>query len=121
MLMRPYNVRLFEKKFVTLQCNYLNYSSPKHYNIMTQEKLHLCEVTLQDMYALLKRARELALDMAEQLNSEGYTARDYMVTSAYMSECTSMTLFNCAGALGIDLAQWAADFNKGYDKVKEGK
>lgn len=87
---------------------------------MTQEKLHICEVTLQDMYALLKRARELALDMAEQLNSEGYTARDYMVTSAYMSECTSMTLFNCAGALGIDLVTWAADFNKGYDKVKEG-
>ena len=88
---------------------------------MTQEQLHICEVTLQDMYALLKRARELALDMAEQLNGNNNTARDYMVTTAYMSECTSMALFNCSGALHLDLASWAAELNKGYDKVKEGK
>lgn len=88
---------------------------------MTQEKKHLCEVTLQDMYALLKRSKELAREMAKQLDGENDTARDYMVTSAYMSECTSFTLFNCAGALGINLAYWAADFDNGYNKVKEGK
>lgn len=88
---------------------------------MTQEKLHICEVTLQDMYALLKRARELAYDMAEQLDGENNTACDYMTITSYMSESATMPLFNCAGALGLDLATWAADFNKGYDKVKEGK
>lgn len=88
---------------------------------MTQEKSHLCEVTLQDMYALLKRSQELARDMAKQLDGDNNTARDYMTITAYMSECTSMTLFNCAGALGVDLVTWAAEFKKGYDKVKEDK
>lgn len=88
---------------------------------MTQEQLHIYEVTLQDMYALLKRTRELALDIAEQLNGDNNTACDYMKIAAYISECSSMTLFNCAGALGVNLVAWAADFNKGYDKVKEVK
>lgn len=88
---------------------------------MTQEKLHICEVTLQDMYALLKRSKELALDMAEQLHGDNNTACDYMKIASYMSECSSITLFNCAGALGVDLVTWAGDFNKGYDKAKEGR
>lgn len=88
---------------------------------MTQETLHLYEVTLQDMYALLKRNKELAHDMAQQLDDDNTTARDYMNIVAYMSECVTMPLFNCAGALGVDLANWAADFNKGYDKVKGGR
>lgn len=88
---------------------------------MTQEKLHICEVTLQDMYALLKRAKELAHDMAEQLDDDNNTARDYMTITAYMSESATMPLFNCAGALGLDLASWARDFNKGYEKAKEAK
>ena len=88
---------------------------------MTQEKLHICEVTLQDMYALLKRSKELAREIAHQLEDDNNTARDYMKIAEYMSECATMPLFNCAGALGLDLAKWAADFNEGYDKVKEGK
>jgi hypothetical protein len=92
----------------------------KSLHIMTQEKLHLCEVTLQDMYALLKRSKELALDMAQQLEDDNNTARNYMEIAGYMSECATMPLFNCAGALGLDLATWAGDFNKGYEKVKEG-
>lgn len=88
---------------------------------MTQEKLHICEVTLQDMYALLKRAKELAHDMAEQLDGDNNTARDYMTITAYMSESATMPLFNCAGALSLDLASWARDFNKGYEKAKETK
>lgn len=87
---------------------------------MTQEKLHICEVTLQDMYALLKRSKELAHDMAQQLDGDNDTARDYMNIVAYMSECVTMPLFNCSGALGLDLASWALDFNKGYEKAKEG-
>lgn len=87
---------------------------------MRQEKKHLCEVTLQDMYALLKRSKELAREMVHQLEDENDTARDYMKISGYMSECATMPLFNCAGALGIDLAKWSADFDKGYEKVKEG-
>ena len=83
-----------------------------------EEKQYIVEQTLRDMYLLLKRSQELANDMSEQLSG---TARDYMVAAAYMSECTSMTLFNCSGALHLDLASWAAEFNKGYDKVKEGK
>lgn len=86
---------------------------------MTQEKLHICEVTLQDMYALLKRSKELAHDMAQHLDGDNDTARDYMTITAYMSECTSMTLFNCAGALGVDLVTWAAEFKKNYEKAKE--
>lgn len=88
---------------------------------MTQEKLHLCEVTLQDMYALLKRSKELAHDMSQQLDDDNTTARDYMKIVGYISECATMPLFNCSGALGIDLAKWAADFDKGYNKAKEGR
>ncbi len=87
---------------------------------MTHEQLHICEVTLQDMYALLKRTKELAREIAKQLDGDNNTARDYMTIVGYMSECTTMPLFNCSGALGIDLATWAADFDKGYDKAKEG-
>lgn len=79
-----------------------------------EEKKYIVEQTLRDMYLLLKRSQELANDMSEQLSG---TARDYMVTAAYMSECTSMTLFNCAGALHLDLAKWVSDFNK---QRKEG-
>lgn len=88
---------------------------------MTQDKLHLCEVTLQDMYALLKRSKELARELAKQLEDDNDTARDYMKIVGYMSECATMPLFNCSGALGIDLAKWAADFDKGYNKAKEGR
>lgn len=87
---------------------------------MTQEQLHICEVTLQDMYALLKRSKELAREMVIQLDGDNDTARDYMKIVGYMSECTTMPLFNCSGALGIDLARWAVDFDKGYNKAKEG-
>jgi len=80
-----------------------------------EEKKYIVEQTLRDMYLLLKRSQELANDMSEQLSG---TARDYIVTAAYMSECATMPLFNCSGALGIDLAKWVAEFNKGYNKVK---
>lgn len=86
---------------------------------MTQEKLHLCEVTLQDMYALLIRSKELARELAKQLEDDNDTARDHMKIVGYMSECATMPLFNCSGALGIDLAKWAMEFNERYSKVKE--
>lgn len=114
-------MRLFKIKFVTLQVKLLTNYSLKHYNIMTQEKQHLCEVTLQDMYALQKRSKELAREMVRLLDGDNDTARNYMQIAGYMSECATMPLFNCSGALGIDLAKWSADFDKGYDKVKEWK
>lgn len=86
---------------------------------MTQETLHLYEVTLQDMYALLKRNQDLAEFMADKLADDSSTARDSMIKASYMSECASLTLFNCAGALGIDLAAWALEFKKKYDELKD--
>lgn len=80
-----------------------------------EEKQYIVEQTLRDMYLLLKRSQELANDMSEQLSG---TARDYMVTAAYMSECATMPLFNCAGALHLDLAKWVSAFNKQRKEVK---
>lgn len=88
---------------------------------MTQEKQHLCEMTLQDMYLLLKRAKELARNMADELANDNDTARDFMTIAAYMSESATGPLFNCAGALGVDLVSWSVNFDRLYDNLKEDK
>lgn len=81
-----------------------------------EEKQYVVEQTLRDMYLLLKRSQELAHEMSEQLSG---TAHDYMVAAAYMSECTSITLFNCAGALHLDLVKWASEVNEKRNNTKK--
>lgn len=84
-----------------------------------EEKQYIVEQTLRDMYLLLKRSQELANEMANELSG---CARDYMVAAAYMSECASMPLFNCAGALGLDLVKYASEIrDKRKDKKNEKK
>lgn len=82
-----------------------------------EEKKHIIEQMLRDMYLLSRRTQEMADDMADNITPDGY-AHDCAAVVSYLAECIGSKLCNLAGATGVDLAHWIYTTDKRINNMR---